>query len=384
MKVKAKLRIEILVVLVVIGSLLVLGGTGFDILSGLRAYVGGEGLWAKGQKEATYQLIRYVYSGDEAQYHGFLESLAVPLGDRTARLELDAPESRREVIVQGLLAGGNHPDDIPTMITLYRLFQGIGHVKKAVGQWAIGDGLIAELADLGEEIHVLVAAGGLDQVTRDEYCNRIDALQRDLNEAETRFSYHIAVASRQATGLLIAVMITFSVIGGIICFIMLRLVGGIIKELGHSEARFRRLAENAPDVIYRMALPGGNYDYMSPAAEAVFGFPPETFYMKPRLISEIMHPDWRDYFTTQWENLLAGEMPHFYEYQIIHGSGETRWLNQRNVLIQDEAGQPIAIEGIVTDITEVKAWEAEREQLSQELRQAHKMEAIGTLAGGIA
>jgi len=194
----------------------------------------------------------------------------------------------------------------------------------------------------------------------------------------------MAVASRQATGLLIALMVTFSIIGGIICFIMLRMIGGIIKELGNSEARFRRLAENAPDVIYRMALPGGNYEYMSPAAETVFGHTPETFYMKPQLIREIIHPDWRNYFIAQWENLVAGVMPPFYEYQIIHQSGETRWVNQRNVLIRDEAGQPAAIEGIVTDITERKAWEAEREQLSQELRQAHKMEAVGTLAGGIA
>jgi PAS domain S-box-containing protein len=38
------------------------------------------------------------------------------------------------------------------------------------------------------------------------------------------------------------------------------------EELHQSEERFRRLAENARDVIYRMSLPDGKYEYVSPAA----------------------------------------------------------------------------------------------------------------------
>ena len=47
-------------------------------------------------------------------------------------------------------------------------------------------------------------------------------------------------------------------------------------------------------------------------------------------------------------------MPPSYEYQIIHKSGDTRWMNQRNVLVCDKSGNPVAIEGIVTDTTERK------------------------------
>jgi signal transduction histidine kinase len=50
-------------------------------------------------------------------------------------------------------------------------------------------------------------------------------------------------------------------------------------------------------------------------------------------------------------------MPPTYEYQFIHKSGSVRWLNQRNILVRDTAGNPIAIEGIVTDITERKQTE---------------------------
>jgi PAS domain S-box-containing protein len=129
-------------------------------------------------------------------------------------------------------------------------------------------------------------------------------------------------------------------------------------DLRTSEARFRRLAENAPDMIYRMSLPDGHYEYVSPAAEKIWGVPPEEFYENPLLVAETLHPASEDYFRTEWANLLAGDMPPTYEYRIIDRRGRERWLHQRNVLIRNEDGTPRAIEGIVTDITErVRAME---------------------------
>ncbi len=131
------------------------------------------------------------------------------------------------------------------------------------------------------------------------------------------------------------------------------------KALKESEERFRRLAENAPDMIYRMSLPDGRYEYVSPASSSLFGYAPEEFKESSLLMRDVIHPDWHEYFKEEWEKLLADEMSPTYEYQIIHRSGEVRWMNQRNLLVRDDTGAPIAIEGIVTDITESKR--AERE-----------------------
>lgn len=125
-------------------------------------------------------------------------------------------------------------------------------------------------------------------------------------------------------------------------------------DLRNSEQMFRRMAENAKDVIYRMSLPDGNYEYINPAATELFGYSPQEWYDNSKLIGEVIHPDWHDYFKREWHNLLAGNMPPFYEYQIVHKSGAVRWMNQRNVLITGEDGKPVAIEGIVTDVTESK------------------------------
>ncbi len=149
------------------------------------------------------------------------------------------------------------------------------------------------------------------------------------------------------------------------------------ESLKNSEERFRRLAENAKDMIYRMKLPEGIYEYVSPAVFQIWGVSPEYFYNNPKIISKLIHPDFYEYFKIEWKKLINGNMSPYYEYKIIHKSGEERWLNQRNVLVKDEKGNPTAIEGIVTDVTE-------RKKMQEILIQSEKMISIGNLAAGIA
>jgi len=131
------------------------------------------------------------------------------------------------------------------------------------------------------------------------------------------------------------------------------------EALKASEMRFRRIAENAQDLIYRMSLPDGKYEYVSPASVAITGYAPDEFYANPLLIRKVIHPDWSDFFSQEWENLKRGEMPPVYEFKIIHRSGEERWVYQRNVMVKNDNNRPIAIEGIVTDITKRKKDELE-------------------------
>jgi len=151
----------------------------------------------------------------------------------------------------------------------------------------------------------------------------------------------------------------------------------IENELRESEEKYRRITENAKDMIYRMSLPDGHYEYVSPASLDLFGYPPEKFYESPVLIQKIIHPDWINYFKEEWTNLVSGNLPQFYEYQIIHKSGEQKWMNQRNVLICDDNGQAIAIEGTVTDVTQRKKIEEELRESEERFRKIYEHMAVG-------
>lgn len=140
------------------------------------------------------------------------------------------------------------------------------------------------------------------------------------------------------------------------------------QRLEESEEKYSRLVHNATDMIYRMDLPSGTYTYVSPSSVEVFGYDPAAFYHTPQLIREMIHPDWREYFKKQWALLLDGEMLPTYEYQIIDPQGHARWINQRNHLITDDTGNPVAIEGIVSDITYRKHIELELAESERRLK----------------
>ncbi|MCL5096082.1 MAG: response regulator [Candidatus Omnitrophica bacterium] len=126
------------------------------------------------------------------------------------------------------------------------------------------------------------------------------------------------------------------------------------EALRRSEERFRRLADNARDVVFRMALPDGHYEYISPAVTTISGYTPEEFYRTPKLIEKLIHPSWLPRFYEQWTEVMNGRMPESIEFPYIHKSGQTRWAHQRSVLVFDEHGRVAAIEGIVSDVTEIK------------------------------
>jgi hypothetical protein len=56
-----------------------------DVLSAVRAYIAGEGLWTKGQKNAIYFLSLYNQTGDPKYYDQYRAAIAIPLSDRSAR-----------------------------------------------------------------------------------------------------------------------------------------------------------------------------------------------------------------------------------------------------------------------------------------------------------
>lgn len=151
-----------------------------------------------------------------------------------------------------------------------------------------------------------------------------------------------------------------------------------LKELRKQNRLLTGLIENSKDLIYRMSLPQGRYEYVNSASTEVSGYSPEEFYQSPMLIREIIHPDWEDYFETQWALIVDGDIPPFYEYQIIDKSGKTRWLYQNNVLVKDKDGTPTAIEGVVSNITERKNIEAELKKSEASLKEAQKMANIGS------
>ena len=84
-----------------------------NTLSSVRAYVGGEGLWSKAQKDGLYQLLKYARTHNEADYVKFEGFMRVNQGDHKARIELSkGGNANLDIARQGFIEGRNDPDDV--------------------------------------------------------------------------------------------------------------------------------------------------------------------------------------------------------------------------------------------------------------------------------
>ena len=140
------------------------------------------------------------------------------------------------------------------------------------------------------------------------------------------------------------------------------------RALSEQEERFRRLAEDAPDFLYRMSLPDGKYEYVNQASLTFTGYPPEEFYKKPGLLYELIHPSGKDAFGRQQQLLIDGKTPPAAEFQVIHRNGDVRWVLLRTTLIRDASGHPVTVEGVATDITDRKKEQLALEETKERFR----------------
>ena len=116
-----------------------------------------------------------------------------------------------------------------------------------------------------------------------------------------------------------------------------------------SEERFRRIAENAPDVVYRCRLaPERAFEYVSPAVTRLTGYPPEEHYRDPGLAERLVVPE--DLAALRFA-FAGGDTAGPFLLRLRRRDGAIVWTEQRMVMLRDEAGVAVALEGIARDVT---------------------------------
>jgi len=149
----------------------------------------------------------------------------------------------------------------------------------------------------------------------------------------------------------------------------------LLEELRTAEQRYRRLADNAPDIVFRYELlPQLRCVYMSPSVKGLTGYTPEDFYADPELSFKLVHKEDRPLLEALFRGDVQGDTTTLRWQSRQHAK---IWIEQRHVFAHDKDGKLIAIEGIARDITE-------RINLEEQLRHSQRMEAVGRLAGGVA
>jgi diguanylate cyclase (GGDEF)-like protein len=186
--------------------LLFLADFSFGVLSSVRAYVGGESRWSKAQKDAVFHLQRYALTRAPDEWRRFQENIAVPMGDHAARIEMNRAHPDIEKVREGLIRGGNNADDVDGMFNLYRRFEWVSFMKRAIRAWESADRHIIRLADAGaslqHEIESPAPSAPAIQATLDE----VSSINENLTPIENQFVDALSEASRATFQLLRAIM----------------------------------------------------------------------------------------------------------------------------------------------------------------------------------
>jgi len=341
-----------------------LGYVGFELLDTARAYVAGEGAYAKGHKAAVTALRRYAYSGDLDDYWEFRAEITIPVGDRIAREELEAAEPDYARIRSGFIQGANHPEDAERMISFFELMADTPWFSPAVDIWREADAHVTRIVDLGREMRAAVAAGTLDPGRRAAMLDRLDALDRHLTWLENAFSLQIRSATNELKSAILIGLAGSSVLlwglGGAFAWRTLRATLVAQNRMAHSDRRLRDLIEVAADWIWEMDAEL-RFTYVSPRHEAITGIPASRMTgLRPHDLTRVAGAD------GDWKNHLAdleARRP-FRDYRYIFEDRRgRRWhMSASGRPIYGEDGTFQGYRGTGTDITAEVAARAEAEE----------------------
>jgi PAS domain S-box-containing protein len=132
-----------------------------------------------------------------------------------------------------------------------------------------------------------------------------------------------------------------------------------------AELRYRTLVEHLPLVTYISPVDEtvGNL-YVSPQVEELLGYPTEEWVKNPNLLSEAVHPDDLERVLADAKHLRETGEPLRSEYRYLAADGRTVWVLDETILVRDDEGTPLWVQGFILDITERRTAEETRARLA--------------------
>lgn len=345
-----------------------LGLFSMELMSAGRAYVSGESLWSKGQKNAVLHLSEYAVTCDPTDYRNYVAALSVPKGDRMARLALSQPDPDRNAAREGFLLGQNHPADIDSMIMLFLRFGEVSFFKQAITIWAEADKLIDELEIAAEQLRHVVTSSCRDEEAKLAVMRKVLDVNERLTPLQREFSDTVGQANRIVhllTGgaLLLITMVLVSI--GVL--LSLRVQGQYARaeaELAESEQRFALAVAGSRQGLWDLDVESGDL-FVSPEVEQILDMHEGSFGRHRQDFIRRLHPSDRDQAVAQLNEQIAKGQSFEMELRVLDGCGQYRWVRTAGQSLLNPDGRATRVLGSLQDVSARRALE---EALQQQMR----------------
>jgi signal transduction histidine kinase len=191
-------------------------------------------------------------------------------------------------------------------------------------------------------------------------------------------------AARIADALYVAAFL--SIVGIVVSFLRLSRATTRLNAANH------RLETQAAELARAQRIAGvGSYtrDFvhntgtMSRQCRDILGVS-EDYALNDAGLLALVHPDDRERVTEAWQTLHRGVEHLRIEHRILRPDRGVRWIHGEAEVTRDAAAAATGIEGTLHDITDLRVAQAREVELERQLLHSQRLEALGTLAGGIA
>ncbi len=148
--------------------------------------------------------------------------------------------------------------------------------------------------------------------------------------------------------------------------------------------KYQNLLHNIPGIVYTTDQKGQIDFFLSPKALSITEYSAEEIQALPKGWLSLIHPDDRKDYLDACRTICHHPEPLILNYRIRTKTGKEKCIEDRKAPLICNEGHCIGTDGIIFDITKQTIAESEKHELETQLRQAQRLETIGTLAGGIA
>ncbi|CAB3809939.1 hypothetical protein LMG28688_07092 [Paraburkholderia caffeinitolerans] len=344
----------------------VIASISLAIMSILLAYVAGESTWSKGQKDAVYALDRYARLGDEADYRTFLNCIAVPLGDRAAKLEMNRPQPDVAAIRRGFEQGRIAAADVDGMTWGYRTLKNTPWMRPAVAYWDIGDHYILRLADTGARLHALAQAGKLHSAESAALVRELHDIDSQLAPIENGFSCSLDEAARATRSLL---TLALAACAFLLLAVFTQFIRRVLKRSDRLEAEVRKNEERLS--LGFAGINAGLWDWEVGSRQCYFSnwlYEQLGYDARPQAstpfdsetgLVQLVHPDDLPRVRQALRRHLARATPFDVEFRLHTLAGNYCWCRARGQAERDARGHAVRMVGCLFDISDLKTAEAQ-------------------------
>ncbi len=132
------------------------------------------------------------------------------------------------------------------------------------------------------------------------------------------------------------------------------------RELEETQTKYGALVEQIPAIVYvDLADAEMSTTYVSPQIRELLGVAPEEYIDDPDLWTNLLHPEDRDEAVATYLRGRESGEPFVFEYRLVGRDGRIVWFRDSAIVLPDAEGRPQLIQGVMLDITERKAAEAQ-------------------------